>query len=83
MNAPSTCVLLSLLLAACAPESIQAITPRPAAAPDIPRDAGTGRADEADKRLRDTSEQAAHIQDILDEPVHMQVEPNYILWRDE
>ncbi len=69
---------------ACAPESMQAITPRPAAAPEKGRDAGTNHADEADEHLRQSSDQAAHIQDILDEPVHMQDEPNYIIWqRDE
>jgi hypothetical protein len=72
------------LLVACAPESLQAITPRPSAPPVTGRDAGTNRADEADRRLRESSDQAAHIQDLLDEPVHMQDEPVYIIWqRDE
>jgi hypothetical protein len=69
--------------AACAPESVQVITPRPAASADPVRDAGANRADEADQRLRESGDQAAHIQDILDEPVHTQDEPSYILWRDE
>jgi hypothetical protein len=68
---------------ACAPESMQAITPRPSAAPVTGRDAATNRADEADTRLRESSEQATHIQDILEEPVHMQDEPVYIIWQGE
>jgi hypothetical protein len=76
------CVLPFLL--ACAPESMQVITPRPSAAPVQGRDAGTNRADEAERRLRESSDEATHIQDILDEPVHMQDEPVYIIWqRDE
>jgi hypothetical protein len=73
-------IYLLPLLVACAPESLQAVTPRPAAKPDH-ADAGTNRADDADQRLRDTTNQAAHIQDILDEPVHMQDEPVYIQWQ--
>jgi hypothetical protein len=75
--------LLLALLVACAPESLQVVTPRPAATPTQDRDAATNRADDAERRLRDTTEQAAHIQDIIDEPVHMQDEPEYIQWQHE
>jgi hypothetical protein len=71
-------LLVSLLLG-CAPESMQAVTPRPAAHPDVPREGGVNHADDADQRLRSTSDQAAHVQDILEEPVHMQDEPVYII----
>jgi hypothetical protein len=80
---PLLCILSPLAFAACAPEAIQVITPRPAASADAVRDAGANRADEADQRLRESTDQAAHVQDILDEPVRMQDEPNYIVWRDE
>jgi hypothetical protein len=75
-------IYLLPLLVACAPESLQAVTPRRAATPDH-ADAATNHADDADERLRNTTDQAAHIQDILDEPVHMQDEPTYIRWQND
>jgi hypothetical protein len=65
-------VLPLLFFAACTPETGRVFTPRASARAVEPYDAGPHRAQEVDERLRDSTDRAARIQDLLDEPVRMQ-----------